>query len=43
MYICIHLYIYIPKYSLLRPYTITCIHVFGADHLALDKLIGALL
>ena len=39
LYKCIHKYIhvYIPKCSMLSPYSVTCMHVFRADLLALDN------
>jgi hypothetical protein len=37
MCICICIYIYTPKYNLLSSYTVSCMHVFRADHLSPDN------
>jgi hypothetical protein len=39
MYVYIYniYYIYVPKYSLFSLYYATCMHVFGADYLALNS------
>lgn len=37
VYKCIYIYIYIPRYNLFRPYTVTCLYVLSADRLPLDS------
>lgn len=37
MQICIYIHIYTPKYKLLAPYNVTCMHVYKADHLVLNN------
>jgi len=34
MHICIRIFMHVPKYNLLSLYTVICMHVYSADHLA---------
>lgn len=37
IYICLHIWIYIPKYNISSSFNATCMHVFRTDHVALDN------